>query len=59
MDYDKFRTGLTFKEVRNILSIEQKRKRQNYEYMFVTRRTVLGRWHEIKKKMFNEIKGNY
>ena len=51
-EYNKFRTYLTFKDVRFILSLEAKRKYENGEYMFITRHTVLGRWREIKMKMF-------
>ncbi len=50
--YRNFRTGLTFKEVARELYLEQKKKRQNFEYMFITRRTILGRWHQIKLTMF-------
>ena len=53
--YKKFSTGLSFTEVRNILAREQKLKRENFEYMFVTRSTVLGRWRELKLKMFNAV----
>jgi len=53
MNYEDFRTGLTFKDVRNILKREVKRKYEIGEYMFVTRHTVLGRWREIKLAMFN------
>lgn len=58
MDYNSFRTGLTFKDVRQILQIEARNKYRNGEYMFVTRHTVLGRWREIKLKMFYEF-NNY
>ena len=52
LSYNEFRTGLTFKQVRQMLSIEQKRKRENFNYMFVTRATVLGRWHQLKLEMY-------
>ena len=52
--YQQYRTGLTFREVRKNLSREQHQKYERGEYMFVTRATVLGRWHEIKLKMFSE-----
>jgi hypothetical protein len=51
-EYNKFRTGLTFKQVRLLLKYEADRKYRNGEYMFITRHTVLGRWKEIKMKMF-------
>ena len=50
--YDKFRTGLSFYIVRMELAYEQRRARANGEYIFVTRRTVLGRWHQHKLTMY-------
>lgn len=52
MDYNTFRTGLRFKDVAQMLSLEQKRKREKGEYMFITRHTILGRWRELKQKMY-------
>lgn len=53
IEYSEFRTGLTFKIVRNMLRIEAKNKYENKgEYMFITRHTVLGRWHQIKMEMY-------
>jgi len=52
--YNDFRTGLTFKDVRQILKHESKIKYNKGEYMFITRHTVLGRWHQIKKQMYEE-----
>ncbi len=52
--YDTFRTGLTFNDIRQILKFEQRRKYEKGEYMFITRHTVLGRWREIKLRMYNE-----
>jgi peptidoglycan/xylan/chitin deacetylase (PgdA/CDA1 family) len=60
--YNDFRTGLDFRSVYLELKIEQ-RIAYNKEgrRMFITRHTVLGRWHEIKKAMYkdylNKIKG--
>ena len=54
IEYDKFRTGYTFFDIRQILKIESKRKYEKGEYMFITRATVLGRWHEIKLKMYRD-----
>jgi len=51
--YREFKTGLTFTEVRRYLSQEQSRRTRYNDYMFVTRKTVLGRWHQIKKQMFS------
>jgi hypothetical protein len=50
--YEKFRTGLTFKDVSKILYREQQRLREQNYYMFITRHTILGRWREIKLDMF-------
>jgi len=51
ISYDKFRTGLNFREVYFMLKYEQKRKHHRGEYMFITRHTILGRWHQLKKKV--------
>lgn len=51
--YSKFKTGYNFTYIRRLLYLEQEMKRENGEYMFVSRATVLGRWHEMKKKMFD------
>jgi hypothetical protein len=51
--YDKFKTGLTFTEVCNILYRRHKELRKGGEYMFITRHTVLGRWREMKLEMFS------
>jgi len=51
-DYKNFRTGLTFMDVRRALKLEAKKKYERGQYMFITRATVLGRWHEIKLKMY-------
>ena len=53
--YNEFRTGLTFKEVRRSLKREaDKLREKENKYMFITRKTVLGRWHQIKKSMYKE-----
>lgn len=52
-EYKDFRTDLTFKEVRQILQIEADRKYEKGEYMFITRATVLGRWFQIKRQMYD------
>ena len=51
--YQEFRTKLTFTDVRRDLLQEQHRRTRYNDYMFVTRKTVLGRWHQIKKEMFS------
>jgi len=50
--YRELKTGLTFASVSRDLAIEQRNKRENFEYMFITRHTVLGRWHQYKQEMF-------
>ena len=45
MKYEDFRTGLSFAEVRAMLVGEQKAARDKGLYMFVSRATVMGRWH--------------
>lgn len=55
MRYEDFRTGLTFRDVREMLKIEAQQKYERGEYMFVTRATVLGRWHELKLEMFEHF----
>ncbi len=55
MSYDEFRTGMTFQDVRDILTVESWRvHRTTGNYMFVTRHTVLGKWREIKLAMYDE-----
>ena len=54
VEYNEFRTGLTFRDVSQMLHLEADRKYNQGEYMFITRHTVLGRWHEIKMKMWKE-----
>jgi hypothetical protein len=46
--YKEFNTNLTFKEVRDILKVEQ----MNNQRSHITRHTVLGKWHEIKMTMY-------
>jgi DNA primase catalytic subunit len=52
VEYKDFRTGYTFKDIRRMLQIEARRKYARGVYMFITRHTVLGRWHEIKQQMY-------
>lgn len=52
-DYEAFRTGLTFGDVRRMLAVEQRQIRDHTSgYMFVSRGTVLGRWRELKLDMW-------
>lgn len=55
IEYKDFKTGFTFNDVRQLLwkESQQKREKENH-YMFITRHTILGRWHEIKKRMWKE-----
>ena len=49
-EYRRFRTGLTFRDVRQMLwSYDDDPK----TWRHVTRRTVLGKWREIKLKMWS------
>lgn len=55
-DYDSFRTGLTFKEVRRMLWSNSD---DPTDWPHVTRHTVLGKWRQIKKEMYHEACGYY
>lgn len=58
LDYKDFRTGYTFTDIRRMLKRESKVKYNKGEYMFISRATVLGRWHELKQVMWRDfIKG--
>ena len=57
LSYKDFRTGHSFYSVRQLLKYEQNRKYRRGEYMFITRNTVLGRWHQIKKEMYKDYNG--
>lgn len=48
MTYSEFRSGYTFERVRQQLAGEQQAAKASGEYMYVTRRTVLGRMHYLK-----------
>ena len=50
--YDQYRANVSFAEVRRELVTEQYRRNERNDYMYVTRRTVLGRMRQIKKYMF-------
>lgn len=52
MTYDEFRTGLTFRCVFEMLRVEAMQKEAQGERMFITRHTVLGRWHQIKRESY-------
>jgi hypothetical protein len=50
--YRDFRTGMTFTDIRRELQGEQTAAAARGEYMYVTRKTVLGRWCYYKRQMF-------
>lgn len=52
-DYKDFRTDLTFTDVRRMLKLEARKKYSRGQYMFITRATVLGRWHQLKKELYS------
>lgn len=43
--YDKFKTGLTYRDVYNMLRYSDRHKRRN---------SVLGFWHEIKLQLYQQ-----
>lgn len=54
--YKELKTGFTFNDIRQMLYKESKEKRErNNEHMFITRHTILGRWHEMKLRIWKEI----
>lgn len=55
LPYAGFRTGFTFKDIRDQLGHEATFKWEaKQQRMFITRHTVLGRWKQIKELMYNE-----
>lgn len=52
LPYDEYRTGLTFGAVFQMLKAEANQKWEAGERMFITRHTVLGRWHQIKRESY-------
>ena len=53
LPYAKFRTGLTYQQLRAQLWNESCAARQaGREFITVRRQLVLGRWHEIKRDMY-------
>lgn len=50
--YSRYRCGLTFEDVRRELMTEQAAAKARGEYMFVTRKTVLGRMHQYKRHAY-------
>jgi len=59
VSYKDFKTGFTFKDIRQMLYLESKRKYESGQYMWITRHIVLGRWRQIKREMYeDELKYN-
>lgn len=50
-EYDAFRTGLTFGQVRQMLWISDQDPRR---WRYKRRGSVLGLWHQIKMEMWRE-----
>jgi hypothetical protein len=60
LPYDRFRLGLTFRDVRRLLAQEaEDRFWATGERMFVTRRTVLGRMHQLKRESYEGYSRNF
>ncbi len=57
--YDKFRSGMTFDIVRELLGYEQDAAYESGQYMFVSRSTVLGRMHQLKREQYARYREGY
>lgn len=51
LTYDEFRTGLTFREVRRMLWVNND---DPATWRYKRRRTVLGFWHQLKLQLWNQ-----
>lgn len=51
LNYDEFRTGLTFGEVRKMLWVQSTDPK---DWRYKRRGTVLGMWRQIKQEMYAE-----
>jgi len=51
--YDRFRTGLTFEDVRQILRVSEKHV-DRHKTPHDRRHTVLGYWHELKLQLYEQ-----
>jgi len=49
LTYDQFRTGLTFREVRRMLWVDNQ---DPSTWRYKRRRTVLGFWHQLKQQLW-------
>ncbi len=59
VDYEDFKTGLTFAAVRERLGFEQDAAYEAGQYMFVSRSTVLGRMHQLKQDQYRRYLDYY
>lgn len=57
--YDEYKTGLTFAGVRELLKHEQDAAYERGQYMFVSRSTVLGRMHQLKREQYQRYLDQY
>ena len=57
--YNDFKTGFTFEDIFWILKSEARRIEEDGNRMFITRHTVLGRWHQYKQQMYHNYMTNY
>ncbi len=55
MKYSQLRTGLTWQAIRDELTAEQETARLAGGYMFVSRATVLGRWCQKKRALWDQV----
>jgi hypothetical protein len=51
IEYDAFRTGLTFRIVRQMLWVGSDDPR---DWKYKRRHTVLGLWHQLKQQLYGE-----
>lgn len=59
ISYDKFKAGVTFPFVRELLGFEQDAAYEAGQYMFVSRGTVLGRMHQLKQEQYERYLDGY
>lgn len=51
--YDRFRTGLTFADVKEMLKSHSTDPK---DWKYRRRGTVLGFWHQLKRQMYEQMK---
>lgn len=59
LSYDRFRLGMTFRQVRDYLAHEQRQARESGLYMFVSRSTVLGRMAQYKREAYTHYLASF